>query len=83
MAVKKAESEGLHIDPLKQGRVTLTLVGMTPLYFNAMSVKAKRTLLLGGGKKKDAAPVTPEKEGYDEQERERLDKLFNEPVTNE
>ena len=39
--------------------------------------------LLGGGKKKEAAPVTPEKEGYDEQERERLDKLFNEPVTND
>lgn len=51
MAVKKAETEGLQIDALKQGRITLTLVGMTPLYFNAMSVKAKRTLLLGGGKK--------------------------------
>ena len=51
MAVKKAESGTLHIDALKQGRVTLRIIGNTPLYFNAMSVKAKRTLLLGGGKK--------------------------------
>jgi hypothetical protein len=51
MAIKKAEAGTLHIDALKQGRVTLRIVGNTPLYFNAMSVKAKRTLLLGGGKK--------------------------------
>jgi hypothetical protein len=50
MAVKKAET-GLHIEPLKQGRVTLRLIGTTPFYFNAMSAKAKRTLLVGGGKK--------------------------------
>lgn len=41
----------LQIDALKQGRVTLRLIGQTPLYFNAMSAKAKRTLLIGGGKK--------------------------------
>ena len=51
MAVKKAETEGLHIDALKQGRVTLKLIGVTPFYFNAMSVKVKRDLLLGGGRK--------------------------------
>lgn len=50
MAVKKDTSE-LHIDALKQGRVTLRMIGTTPLYFNSMSVKAKRTLLIGGGKK--------------------------------
>jgi hypothetical protein len=50
MATKKAEA-GLTIDPLKQGRVRLTLVGQTPFYFNAMSAKAKRSLLVGGGKK--------------------------------
>lgn len=50
MAIKKAEA-GLTIDPLKQGRVRLTLVGQTPFYFNAMSAKAKRSLLVGGGKK--------------------------------
>ena len=51
MALKKAEAGTLHIDALKQGRITLTLVGQTPFYFNAMSVKAKRSLLLGSGKK--------------------------------
>jgi len=51
MAVKKAEAGTLHIDALKQGRVTLRMIGTTPLYFNAMSAKAKRTLLIGGGKK--------------------------------
>ncbi len=51
VALKKAEAGSLQIDPLKQGRVTLKLIGSTPLYFNAMSVKAKRTLLIGGGKK--------------------------------
>ena len=51
MALKKAEAGTLHIDALKQGRVTLRMIGNTPLYFNAMSVKAKRTLLIGGGKK--------------------------------
>lgn len=48
MATKETS---LQIDALKQGRVTLRLIGMTPLYFNAMSAKAKRTLLIGGGKK--------------------------------
>ena len=51
MAIKKPEADGLHIEALKRGRITLRLIGETPLYFNAMSVKAKRTLLLGGGKK--------------------------------
>lgn len=51
MAVKKAEAGTLHIDPLKQGRVTLRMIGTTGFYFNAMSAKAKRTLLIGGGKK--------------------------------
>lgn len=50
MAVKKAETT-LTIDPLKQGRIRLTLVGQTPFYFNAMGAKAKRSLLVGGGKK--------------------------------
>lgn len=41
----------VEIDALKQGRLTARIVGTTPLYFNAMSAKAKRTLLLGGGRK--------------------------------
>lgn len=51
MAVKKAEAGTLHIDALKQGRVTFRIIGTTPFYFNAMSAKAKRTLLIGGSKK--------------------------------
>ena len=51
MAAKNAETGTLQIDALKQGRVRLTLVGSTPFYFNAMSAKAKRSLLIGGGKK--------------------------------
>lgn len=47
----KTKSDTLSIDALKQGRVTLRLIGTTPLYFNAMSAKAKRTLLIGGGRK--------------------------------
>lgn len=31
--------------------MTLKMIGTTPLYYNAMSAKAKRTLLIGGGKK--------------------------------
>lgn len=51
MAIKKAEAGTLHIDPLKRGRVTLRMIGTTPFYFNAMSAKARRTLLIGGAKK--------------------------------
>lgn len=51
MAVKKAEAGSLHIDALKQGRVTLRMIGTTPFYFNSMSIKVKRELLLGGGRK--------------------------------
>lgn len=44
----------LVIDQLKQGRITLRMIGTTPLYLNAMSAKAKRSLLIGGGKKTTA-----------------------------
>lgn len=44
-------NDALQIDALKQGRVTLRMIGTTGFYFNAMSAKAKRTLLIGGGKK--------------------------------
>lgn len=51
MAKKPAEPTTLIIDALKQGRVTMRIIGSTPMYYNAMSVKAKRSLLIGGGKK--------------------------------
>jgi hypothetical protein len=51
MAVKKAEAGSLYIDPLKQGTITLRIIGTTPLYFNAMSLKVKHQLQAGSGKK--------------------------------
>ena len=51
MAIKKPEADGLHIEAIKRGRLTLRLIGETPFYFHAMSLKAKTTLLLGGAKK--------------------------------
>jgi hypothetical protein len=54
MAVAKKELTELHIERLKQGRLTLRIIGTTPMYFNSMSVKAKRDLLLGGGRKTKA-----------------------------
>ena len=55
MAIKKAPSSTtLEIQPLKQGRVKLRMMGTTPLYFNSMSSKAMRDLLVGAGKKTTA-----------------------------
>ena len=34
MPVSKKEQTELHIDRLKQGRLTLRMVGTTPMYFN-------------------------------------------------
>lgn len=51
MTKRPNEPATLIIDALKQGRVTMRIIGSTPMYYNAMSVKAKRSLLIGGGKK--------------------------------
>ena len=52
MAVtKKTGNDTVEIHALKQGRITLRMIGQTPLYFNSMSAKSKRDLLIGGGKK--------------------------------
>lgn len=73
MAIKKAENpEGLHIDPLKQGRIKLRMIGTTPLIFNAMSLKVKETLLAGGGKKTAAQ----KKELKHDPEREFRDSVY-------
>ena len=50
-STKKIESTSLEIQPLKTGKVTLRMIGTTPMYFNSMSSKAMRDLLIGGGKK--------------------------------
>ena len=78
MAIKKAEAGTLHIDALKQGRVTLRLIGSTPLYFNAMSAKAKRSLLIGGGKKTAAE----KKELKHDPEQEFRDSVYRKPDGN-
>lgn len=55
MAVKKkVETEGAMVTALKHGEIKLRLIGATPFYYNSMSLKAKRDLLIGGGKKTTA-----------------------------
>ena len=52
MAVsKKTTTEAISIPVLKQGLIKLRLIGQTPMYFNSMSSKAKRDLLVGAGRK--------------------------------
>ena len=46
MATKKTEATALEIQPLKTGKVTLRMIGTTPMYFNSMSSKAMRDLLV-------------------------------------
>lgn len=74
MAVAK-KADTLQIDALKQGRVTLRLIGTTPFYFNAMSAKAKRSLLIGGGKKTAAQ----RKEIKHDPEQEYRDSVYRQP----
>ena len=74
MAVKKT-NDTLQIDALKQGRVTLRLIGTTPFYFNAMSAKAKRSLLIGGGKKTAAQ----KREIKHDPEQEFRDSVYRQP----
>jgi hypothetical protein len=76
MTIKKSEQGSLHIDALKQGRVTVRLIGSTPLYFNAMSAKAKRSLLIGGGKKTAAE----KRELKHDPEQEFRDSVYRQPV---
>lgn len=55
MAIKpKAEVSEVSILEISQGEVRFAVVGTSPFYFNRMSEKAKRTLLLGGRKKTEA-----------------------------
>ena len=46
----------VEIKRLNQVEIVLRMVGTTPLYFNSMSAKTKRDLLLGGGKKTAKEP---------------------------
>ena len=52
MAAKKTTAaETTVIHTLKQGKLKIRLIGQTPMYFNSMSAKAMRDLLVGGGRK--------------------------------
>jgi hypothetical protein len=46
-----AEPVEIAIERLKQARMLVRIIGTMPLYIHAMSVKAQRSLLLGGGRK--------------------------------
>ena len=50
MAAKKT-SDAISIPVIKQGQIKIRLIGQTPMYFNSMSAKAKRDLLVGAGRK--------------------------------
>lgn len=51
MAPKTTTESVMTIDALKQGRITVRMIGTTPLYMNSMSAKAMRDLLIGSRKK--------------------------------
>lgn len=65
---KKMDSE-IAIQIIKQGQIKVRVIGTTPMYMNAMSAKAKRTLLIGGSKKTAAEKANikhdPEQEFVD------------------
>ena len=50
----KSSNDTISITPIETGIITMFIVGRTPLYHHAMAEKARRTLLLGGGKKTSA-----------------------------
>lgn len=47
---KKQEQAEISVTPLKRATVTLRIVGVTPLFQNRMSAKAKQQLLVGGAR---------------------------------
>ena len=62
MSVKKTPASAessveINIAPIRYAEVTVRIIGITPLYMHAMAAKAKRSLLLGGGKKTAADRV--------------------------
>ena len=50
MAAKKT-SDAISIPVIKQGPIKIRLIGQTTMYFNSMSAKATRDLLVGAGRK--------------------------------
>jgi hypothetical protein len=54
MPAKKKETAEITIAPLRRGSAKLRIIGVTPLYQNRMSAKAKQQLLVGSRKKTKA-----------------------------
>ncbi len=79
MPTPKKAVAPLEIDRLKQGRVTLRLIGRMPLYYNSMSVKTKRGLLIGNTKK-SAAEKKELKHIPEEEFRDSLYKMLTGPT---
>ncbi len=75
MAVSKKTTEAISIPVLKQGLIKLRLIGQTPMYFNSMSSKAKRDLLVGAGRKTAAE----KKEIKHNPEQEFVDSFHTQP----
>lgn len=70
MSTSTTKTTTLEIDPLKQGRIRLRIIGRTPLYFNSMSAKVMRDLIIGTPKKTAAEKAAqmkhnPEQEFWD------------------
>ena len=51
MATSKKTNDVVTIPELKQGIMKLRMIGKTPMYFNSMSSKARRDLLVGASRK--------------------------------
>ena len=51
MATKKSDEVEIQVQPLRQARIKLRIIGTTPMFQNRMAAKAKGQLLVGGQKK--------------------------------
>ena len=75
MAATKKTNDAISIPVIKQGQITIRLIGQTPMYFNSMSAKAKRDLLVGAGRKTAAE----KKEFKHNPEQEFADSMHTQP----
>ena len=75
MAATKKTNDAISIPVIKQGQIKIRLIGQTPMYFNSMSAKAKRDLLVGAGRKTAAE----KKEIKHNPEQEFADSMHTQP----
>ena len=64
--ITNTDQQTLTIEPLKKGRLTLRIIGTTPLYFNSMSAKSQRQLLVPEKKTKADKAATFKHEPLEE-----------------